>query len=89
MFMPRNTDVQELAELAPALPDDQQPHFTNGGAGEGELLREWVEVEEEWMEPPKRKRKGHTGGGGQNASGSDESRLKAVTAYYGALVSDV
>ena len=60
-YLPKNTTLQELSELAPPLGQMRM----DGKEGK-ERTREWVEVEEEWV----------------------GEKVKAVTAYYGSLVSE-
>lgn len=60
-YLPKNTNLKELAVLAPRLETVQ-----SDAAGSGKRDREWVEVEEEWV----------------------GEKVKAVTAYYGSLVSE-
>lgn len=88
MFLPRNSDPNEIASWADL-------HHGEIGS-DGEPLKEWVEVEEEWMghstmdpfqEPTsnrqKKKKQARMSAGGQRPN---EGKLKALTAYFGGLV---
>lgn len=69
-YLPRNTNLNELARLARDLPVSGGVEVGEGNAATtaGGRMRDraWVEVEEEWV-------------GG---------KVKAITAYYGGLVSE-
>lgn len=97
-FLPRNIDIREVADLAPILPDDQQDPVVVASQG-GEPIREWVEIEEEWVDmgnktkgESQRKKRRSGGGGASSGQGEMEdgtnNRLKAVTAYFGALIAE-
>lgn len=64
-YLPKNTNLKELAVLAPRLRPEADAVQSDGAQG-GNRDREWVEVEEEWV----------------------GEKVKAVTAYYGSLVSE-
>lgn len=67
-YLPKNTNLRELADLAPCIPSPEAEQGQGGEEGErrGRRDKEWVEVEEEWV----------------------GEKVKAITAYYGSLVSE-
>lgn len=93
-FLPRNVDVQEVADLAPILPPEEQDPIVVASQG-GQPIREWVEIEEEWVDMGKARKASKQGrrrsgveAGANGGDNDDTNRLKAVTAYFGALIAE-